>query len=117
VTGIFPAVSKSALEAVKRLMSRAKALDMFVSFDPNLRPQLWPDEKEMVRTLNALAWRRTSCCPAFMRAKILTKRETAAEMRIVLPRPRRRQRDRQARRGRRVLVDGRRAAARCRRSR
>ena len=47
VTGIFPAVSKSALEAVKRLMARAKALDMFVSFDPNLRPQLWPDEKEM----------------------------------------------------------------------
>ncbi|MFR7551418.1 MAG: hypothetical protein ACLUVB_01455 [Acutalibacteraceae bacterium] len=34
-------MSKSALEAVKRLMARAKALDMFVSFDPNLRPQLW----------------------------------------------------------------------------
>ena len=46
VTGIFPAVSKSALDAVKRLMSRAKALDMFISFDPNLRPQLWKDEKD-----------------------------------------------------------------------
>ena len=77
VTGIFPAVSKSALEAVKRLMARAKALDMFVSFDPNLRPQLWGDEKEMVRTLNALAQEADLVLPGIGEGKILTKRDTA----------------------------------------
>ena len=77
VTGIFPAVSKSALEAVKRLMARAKALDMFVSFDPNLRPQLWHDEKEMVRTLNALAQEADLVLPGIGEGKILTKRDTA----------------------------------------
>lgn len=80
VTGIFPAVSKSALEAVKRLMARARALDMFVSFDPNLRPQLWPDEKEMVRTLNALAMEADLVLPGIHEGKILTKKETAAEI-------------------------------------
>ncbi len=80
VTGIFPAVSKSALEAVKRLMARAKALDMFVSFDPNLRPQLWGDEKEMVRTLNALAAEADLVLPGIHEGKILTKKETAAEI-------------------------------------
>ena len=76
VTGIFPAVSKSALEAVKRLMARAKALDMFVSFDPNLRPQLWRDEKEMVRTLNSLAQDADLVLPGLGEGKILTKRDT-----------------------------------------
>ncbi|MGN0479469.1 MAG: sugar kinase [Hominenteromicrobium sp.] len=76
VTGIFPAVSKSALEAVKRLMARARALDMFISFDPNLRPQLWPDEKEMVRTLNALAQEADLVLPGLGEGKILTKRDT-----------------------------------------
>lgn len=76
VTGIFPAVSKSALDAVKRLMSRAKALDMFVSFDPNLRPQLWRDEKEMVRTLNALAQEADLVLPGLGEGKILTKQDT-----------------------------------------
>ena len=76
VTGIFPAVSKSALDAVKRLMSRAKALDMFISFDPNLRPQLWKDEKEMVRTLNSLAQEADLVLPGLSEGKILTKRDT-----------------------------------------
>lgn len=76
VTGIFPAVSKSALEAVKRLMARARALDMFVSFDPNLRPQLWRDEKEMVRTLNSLAQDADLVLPGLGEGKILTKRDT-----------------------------------------
>ena len=76
MTGIFPAVSKSALDAVKRLMSRAKALDMFISFDPNLRPQLWKDEKEMVRTLNSLAQEADLVLPGLSEGKILTKRDT-----------------------------------------
>ena len=58
------------------LMSRAKALDMFISFDPNLRPQLWKDEKEMVRTLNSLAQEADLVLPGLSEGKILTKRDT-----------------------------------------
>lgn len=80
VTGIFPAVSKSALEAVRRLIARAKALDMFISFDPNLRPQLWESDAEMRRTLNALAQEANLVLPGISEGKILTKRETPEDI-------------------------------------
>lgn len=80
ITGIFPAISKSALEAVRRLIQRAKALDIFISFDPNLRPQLWKNEKEMVRTLNALAAEADLVLPGLGEGKILTGKDTPAEI-------------------------------------
>ena len=80
VTGIFPAVSKSAYDAVRRLISRAKALDMFISFDPNLRPQLWPSEKEMVRCMNTLAMDADLVLPGLGEGKILTGKDTAEEI-------------------------------------
>lgn len=55
VTGISAALSKSCREAAAKLMDLAKAKGVRVSFDPNLRPALWPDKKEMVRVINALA--------------------------------------------------------------
>ena len=36
-------------------MDMAKAHGIMVSFDPNLRPALWPDKNEMVQVLNDLA--------------------------------------------------------------
>lgn len=80
VTGIFPAVSKNALEAAKRLISRARALDMFISFDPNLRPQLWESEAEMRRTLNALAVDADLVLPGISEGRLLTKGETPEEI-------------------------------------
>ena len=80
ITGIFPAVSKSAYDAVRRLISRAKALDMFISFDPNLRPQLWASEKEMVRCLNTLAQDADLILPGLGEGKILTGKETAEDI-------------------------------------
>jgi len=80
ITGIFPAVSKSAYEAVRRLIARAKALDMFISFDPNLRPQRWPSEKEMVRCLNTLAQDADLILPGLNEGKILTGKDTAEEV-------------------------------------
>ncbi len=72
VTGIFPAVSESALSAVKRLILRARALDMPISFDPNLRPQLWESEKKMVSTLNSLAEYAETVLPGIGEGEILT---------------------------------------------
>ena len=76
VTGIFPAVSESALAATKRLMRRAEALELPISFDPNLRPQLWESEKKMVTTLNSLAQGVETILPGIAEGKILTGRDT-----------------------------------------
>lgn len=76
VTGVFPAVSGSALAAVKRLVSRAQALDLTISFDPNLRPQLWESEKVMVSTLNSLASCADTVLPGLAEGKILTGEDT-----------------------------------------
>lgn len=80
VTGIFPAVSASALAAVKRLIRRAQSLELPISFDPNLRPQLWPGEKEMVRTLNSLAEGADTVLPGIGEGKLLTGRESPEDI-------------------------------------
>ena len=64
------------LAAVKRLIARAQALDMPISFDPNLRPQLWESEKKMVSTLNFLAESAETVLPGLGEGKILTGRDT-----------------------------------------
>jgi 2-dehydro-3-deoxygluconokinase len=44
VTGITPALSDSAREATFAAMRLARELGILVSFDPNLRRKLWPEE-------------------------------------------------------------------------
>lgn len=72
VTGIFPAVSDSAMSATVRLLDRVSALGIPVSFDPNLRPQLWPDERTMVSALNRLAGYAQVVLPGIGEGKLLT---------------------------------------------
>lgn len=55
LTGIFPALTDSTRAAMMALIKKAKDLGLFISFDPNLRPQLWPSQEVMVKTLNELA--------------------------------------------------------------
>lgn len=55
LTGIFPALTDSTRAAMMALIKKAKELGLFISFDPNLRPQLWPSQEVMVKTLNELA--------------------------------------------------------------
>ena len=55
LTGILPAVSEMARAAVFELIRAAKAAGIPVFFDPNLRPQLWPSQEMMVKTINELA--------------------------------------------------------------
>ena len=76
VTGIFPAVSDSALAATRRLIARAKALELPISFDPNLRPQLWESEKKMIATLNSLAQDAETVLPGLGEGKLLTGQDT-----------------------------------------
>lgn len=55
MTGIFPALSASTREAAFYAMDKAREAGLMITFDPNLRPQLWPSQAEMVDTLNQLA--------------------------------------------------------------
>lgn len=55
ITGIPPAISKSARQSTFRLAERAKENNIFLTFDPNLRPALWEDKKTMVEVLNELS--------------------------------------------------------------
>lgn len=55
LTGILPALSQTARAAAFRLAERAREAGLTVSFDPNLRPQLWPGREEMAETINRLA--------------------------------------------------------------
>ena len=55
LTGIFPTLSESTKEASFYLIKKAREHGLTVSFDPNLRPQLWPDTETMVQTLNEFA--------------------------------------------------------------
>lgn len=55
ITGIPPAISQSARQATFRLAERAKENNIFLTFDPNLRPALWEDKETMVEVLNGLS--------------------------------------------------------------
>lgn len=54
ITGITPALSSSAAEAVRDAMRRARAAGALVSYDLNLRPRLWPDLATARKQLLAL---------------------------------------------------------------
>ncbi|SBW10795.1 2-dehydro-3-deoxygluconokinase [uncultured Eubacteriales bacterium] len=55
LTGILPALSESTREASFYLIEKARENGLTVSFDPNLRPQLWPSREVMIKTVNDLA--------------------------------------------------------------
>ncbi|WP_251976272.1 sugar kinase [Salinicola avicenniae] len=75
-TGIPPALSASARELAFHLLKRARAGGQSISFDPNLRPTLWPSETVMIETLNALAAEADIVMPGLSEGRLLTGRDT-----------------------------------------
>lgn len=55
LTGIFPALSETTSKSVFALIKKAREHGLSISFDPNLRPQLWKEQKTMVDTINEIA--------------------------------------------------------------
>lgn len=72
ITGIPSAVSRPVRSAIYYLMGKAKESDAFITFDPNLRPELWEDEETMIKVLNELATYADVILPGISEAKILT---------------------------------------------
>jgi 2-dehydro-3-deoxygluconokinase len=55
LTGIPPALSATCRSVTYKLIETAKENGVSISFDPNLRLQLWEDKEEMVQIINELA--------------------------------------------------------------
>lgn len=80
LTGIPPALSAGCRELVYELLDRARARGVQISYDPNLRPGLWPDQAEMVRIINDLACRADIVLPGIEEGRLLTGREEPQEI-------------------------------------
>ena len=78
LTGIFPAVSPTTREFVFALAAAANDAGMTVSFDPNLRPTLWPSHADMVDCLDRLAALSDWVLPGLQEGCLLTG-QTSAE--------------------------------------
>jgi len=72
LSGVAPAVSGSLRELVFALAAQARRIGQSVSFDPNLRPSLWPSATVMVETLNALAVQADLVMPGIAEGHVLT---------------------------------------------
>ncbi|MBC2581889.1 sugar kinase [Clostridium sp. DJ247] len=71
-TGIPPALSSSAREFSEEVIKRMKTAGKTVSFDPNLRPNLWNSENEMVEVINRFAVQADWVLPGISEGKLLT---------------------------------------------
>ncbi|AEB72371.1 sugar kinase [Lentilactobacillus buchneri] len=55
LTGIFPAISRTAQNTLKLFIQQLIDNHIFISFDTNLRPALWPSESTMIDSINEFA--------------------------------------------------------------
>ncbi|WP_409032758.1 sugar kinase [Janthinobacterium sp. CG_23.3] len=74
-SGVAAALSESSLAFAGLAMDFMRANDRSVSFDPNLRPTLWPSQAVMVEQLNWLAFKASWVLPGLGEGKILTGHE------------------------------------------
>jgi len=80
VTGISLALSDSVRELVLHMVAQARAAGVAVSFDPNLRPRLWPSQTLMVQCLNAVAAQSDLVLPGLSEGQLLTGQQTPQDI-------------------------------------
>ncbi|KMO85654.1 2-dehydro-3-deoxygluconokinase [Megasphaera cerevisiae DSM 20462] len=71
LTGILPALSEATRAAVNLMFDKARQAGLLISFDPNLRPQLWPSRDMMIRSINEMAAKADIVLPGTAEGKIL----------------------------------------------
>jgi dehydrogluconokinase len=74
-TGIPAALSDSMNMLSRQLMTRMRAAGHSVSFDPNLRPSLWPSQARMIEEINSLAALADWVLPGLAEGQLLTGRQ------------------------------------------
>ncbi|WP_420994628.1 sugar kinase [Cupriavidus sp. 30B13] len=80
VTGISPALSGSAAELVEHSMRFMREAGRGISFDPNLRPGLWPGRAAMAGHINRLAALADWVMPGLAEGRLLTGRDDPADI-------------------------------------
>lgn len=72
LTGIVLGISPVVRAAALTLLDAALNAGLSVSFDPNLRLNLWPDQEEMRAVINTVASRATIVMPGLAEGRLLT---------------------------------------------
>ena len=80
LTGIPPALSAGCRQVVYELIKQAREKGVQISYDPNLRPGLWPDKAEMASVVNDLACLADIVIPGIEEGKLLTGKETVQDI-------------------------------------
>lgn len=80
LTGIYVGVSSTTREVVFELAALARRTGKSISFDPNLRPSLWPSQAAMVESLNQLAALSDWVMPGLAEGQLLSGHETPPEI-------------------------------------
>ncbi|WP_298833966.1 sugar kinase [uncultured Piscinibacter sp.] len=80
VTGITPALSQGCADLVEHAMKAMRAAGRSISFDPNLRPRLWPSHEAMAGQLNRLAGLADWVLPGIAEGRTLTGLDTPEEI-------------------------------------
>ncbi|MBA3594987.1 MAG: sugar kinase [Polaromonas sp.] len=75
-TGVFAAVSASTFAVSRKAMDLMKAAGRTVSFDPNLRPNLWVTPQAMREAVNELSTRADWVLPGLEEGRFLTGEQT-----------------------------------------
>jgi 2-dehydro-3-deoxygluconokinase len=75
-TGVFPAISATALATARRTLEIMREAGRTISFDPNLRPTLWATPEAMRREINALAFQADWVLPGIEEGRFLTGQDT-----------------------------------------
>ncbi|SMF51566.1 PfkB family carbohydrate kinase [Pseudogulbenkiania subflava] len=71
-TGVAPALSDGTWQFAQHALDFMRSAGKTISFDPNLRPSLWPSEAEMIRRINALAAKADWVLPGIAEGRLLT---------------------------------------------
>lgn len=82
MTGITPALSDSACASIYRLIEKGRANQMIISFDPNLRPQLWPSKEAMCDFMNNVAAKVDIFFPGIAEGRLLSGKPDAGAAEI-----------------------------------
>jgi 2-dehydro-3-deoxygluconokinase len=79
LSGIAPAISRSSLDLALHIAAQARAVGVQrISFDPNLRPMLWPSADEMVLQMRRLAGYAHWVMPGLEEGRVITGTQSPA---------------------------------------
>lgn len=74
ITGILAAISENCYEACTHAIDLARKKGILVSFDPNIRENLWDSKKRMIEKINSLAIKADLIMPGVREGEMLTSR-------------------------------------------